>query len=383
MKQFYLFVSVCLLSTLSTFAQVPTNGLVGRYPFNNNANDISGNGYDGIVYGATPTTDRFNAANAAYSVNNTYIQIPEQILLNKNIYSYCIWIKPNNLPNNNQVIFSVGGANNNNPGDGFDQHCSYSTTGHVFGSSYNYGNNPIQSFVDGGYIPINQWTHVAVTRDNSLLKLYVNGILITSSSNSINNEPAHYGLATNKRAIIGGRCYLESQYFFNGSVDDIYLYDRVLSSTEINNIMHAIPCTETVYDTVTVYNTITIHDTVHVTINDTILVYDTVEVLKAVSDTLLISTKLNGLSSPNNQNTIKVYPNPAKNHLFIDNGNYGLMVGYQLKVVHTSGQQVYQTYISQQLINIDLNTWLGSGTYFVYLIDPANNIKDIKKIIIY
>ena len=59
-----------------------TQGLVAYYPFNGNANDASGNGHNGTVYGATPTTNRFGAPKAAYyfdgvsayitaSVNNT------------------------------------------------------------------------------------------------------------------------------------------------------------------------------------------------------------------------------------------------------------------------------------------------------------------------
>ena len=46
---------------------VPTNGLVGWWPFNGNANDESGNGNNGTVNGATLTTDRNGVANKAYS----------------------------------------------------------------------------------------------------------------------------------------------------------------------------------------------------------------------------------------------------------------------------------------------------------------------------
>ena len=45
---------------------LPTNGLVGYWPFNNNANDESGNGNNGTVNGATLTTDRFGSSNSAY-----------------------------------------------------------------------------------------------------------------------------------------------------------------------------------------------------------------------------------------------------------------------------------------------------------------------------
>lgn len=49
-------------------------GLIAYFPFNGNANDEAGNGHDGIVYGATLTTDRFGNTNSAYEfdgiVNN-------------------------------------------------------------------------------------------------------------------------------------------------------------------------------------------------------------------------------------------------------------------------------------------------------------------------
>tara|TARA_B100000902_G_C26670287_1_gene602721 strand:- start:79 stop:306 length:228 start_codon:yes stop_codon:yes gene_type:complete len=59
-----------LFITVISFGQVPnyvpTNGLVGYWPFNGNANDESVNTNNGTVNGATLTTDRFGNANSAY-----------------------------------------------------------------------------------------------------------------------------------------------------------------------------------------------------------------------------------------------------------------------------------------------------------------------------
>ena len=46
---------------------IPTNGLVAWYPFNGNAKDESDNENNGIVNGATLTTDRFKENTKAYS----------------------------------------------------------------------------------------------------------------------------------------------------------------------------------------------------------------------------------------------------------------------------------------------------------------------------
>jgi hypothetical protein len=73
-----------LLLVLSVFtvnaqvpSYVPTNGLVAYYPFNGNANDASGNGNNGVVNGATLTTDRFGDVGKAYSFdgNSNYYNV--------------------------------------------------------------------------------------------------------------------------------------------------------------------------------------------------------------------------------------------------------------------------------------------------------------------
>ena len=54
---------------------LPTNGLVGWWPFNGNAQDESGNGNHGTVNGATLTSDRSGNLNKAFSLDgiNSFI----------------------------------------------------------------------------------------------------------------------------------------------------------------------------------------------------------------------------------------------------------------------------------------------------------------------
>ena len=69
-KRFSLVLLVLLgLATRSLCAWVPTDGLVAYYPLDGNANDVTGNGHDGIAYNATPTQDRFGVADSAYRFN--------------------------------------------------------------------------------------------------------------------------------------------------------------------------------------------------------------------------------------------------------------------------------------------------------------------------
>ena len=82
--------------TASIMAQVPsyvpTNGLVGWWPFNGNANDESGNGNNGTVNGATLTTDRFGVANKSYSFDGVddYIDIGDWAIGGE--ISIAVWV---------------------------------------------------------------------------------------------------------------------------------------------------------------------------------------------------------------------------------------------------------------------------------------------------
>ena len=58
MKRLLLLITICISSVLfwQVPTYVPTNGLVGWWGFNGNANDESGNGNNGNINGATLTT---------------------------------------------------------------------------------------------------------------------------------------------------------------------------------------------------------------------------------------------------------------------------------------------------------------------------------------
>jgi hypothetical protein len=109
-----------------------------------------------------------------------------------------------------------------------------------------------------------------------------------------------------------------------------------------------------------------------------VTVYDTL--LTTVIDTLLINKTLS-LPVPNNENTILIYPNPASDHITIDNGNFAAMTGFSIKITNNSGQEVFMNAINQAQFYVDLSTWTGNGLYFVHLIDSQNNTVTVRKIV--
>ena len=91
-----LWLLVCPAAFATVPSYVPTNGLVGWWPFNGNANDESGNGNNGTVYLATLSQDRFGNSGSSYAfgsgpdkitvANSSFNQL-------QNSFSISVWIK--------------------------------------------------------------------------------------------------------------------------------------------------------------------------------------------------------------------------------------------------------------------------------------------------
>jgi len=74
MKKLIVLLVSIVFSSVYAYAGI-NDGLVAYYPFNSNANDESGNGYHGIIYGATLVSARIGNAYLFNGINN-YIEIP-------------------------------------------------------------------------------------------------------------------------------------------------------------------------------------------------------------------------------------------------------------------------------------------------------------------
>jgi len=112
-------------------------------------------------------------------------------------------------------------------------------------------------------------------------------------------------------------------------------------------------------------------------------VIDTIRI--AVTDTLIIDVTLSGISDydySHNYNKIKVFPNPTKDKIYIDNGNYETMNNYRIKIINTQSVTVFNSLVNQQTFEIDMNKFGAKGLYFIQLYDDSNNLIDVRKIIL-
>ncbi len=233
--------TLALFVCLGTFANaqipsyVPPNGLVGWWPFNGNANDESGNGNHGTVNGATLAADRFGNTGKAYGFdgNSDFIQIPNQSLTNS--VSFSVWTKMNSfLIPRYDVFFLTNQANNN---DIYSSNIAFGFRGigTEFGPScYVKQNNGLT-----GYFSINttpnsaQWNNFTYVFENGqYVKIYLNNQLIY-----IFNSPGMNPSQNSYPIILGGSG--TSNYWFNGLLDDIAIYNRALTPAEVRQLFLA------------------------------------------------------------------------------------------------------------------------------------------------
>ncbi|MCF8225322.1 MAG: T9SS type A sorting domain-containing protein [Bacteroidales bacterium] len=115
--------------------------------------------------------------------------------------------------------------------------------------------------------------------------------------------------------------------------------------------------------------------------SDTVTVYDTVYV--AVTDTLIIDASFIGVNEiENNPHIIKVYPNPAKDILYIKSDEETAGAGLTFRIINELGVVVEENKLTDTLWAYNLKSWTGGGLYFLYVIDNDGVIRDIKKIIL-
>lgn len=228
-----IFVIVGILLCLSTQSCLDHNaapsisGQLAYYSFTKNTNDGSGNNNVATVKGATLTADRYGNAESAYFFNgNSSIELPQNVFSLPE-FTYAAWVKPTSIPTPQQggvlVILNSGSS-------GGDQAMVLANT-FVYGWgmwSYTNPQGP-SNYAYVGKLPTNltQWYYVVATRNQDLLKIYVNGELVASKS--MTGKP-YYGSGA-VRTVIGQRT--DETLGFNGSIDEVRIYNRVLTEAEI------------------------------------------------------------------------------------------------------------------------------------------------------
>jgi uncharacterized repeat protein (TIGR01451 family) len=211
-----------------------SNGLRAQYDFSGNALDGTGNGFDGTVNGATLTTDRFGNPNSAYFFNgiNQNIEVLgfQNMIPNQDI-SVSVWIKADQVKVQSIMMLTPDIISDRFDLSVYFRHNGVSSTFWDYGSIYANGRlGSVGTF----FQPV--WEHYVFISSSTqnLMQVYKGGYLILSkfgSSQIVNkNKPLHIGGSIGDNGTVN--------HFFNGSIDDIRIYDRVLNPAEVMALNH-------------------------------------------------------------------------------------------------------------------------------------------------
>jgi len=141
----------------------------------------------------------------------------------RNSLTMSVWIKPDNLTNATGGILCKSDFNDN-----FGDYEIHQSTDKIRFLLNN--NSPLNVLTSNTSITTN-WTHVVATYDGTTKKIYINGQLSNSANftGQINNS------FTNLR--IGS--YYNAALVFAGLIDDVRIYNRALSETEIKTLYNS------------------------------------------------------------------------------------------------------------------------------------------------
>jgi hypothetical protein len=188
---------------------IPTNGLVAYYPFNGNANDESGNGNNGVVNGATLISDRKGNANSAFLFNGSNNSIccgtsSTFGMTATSILTIAVWVNPS--------ILAIG------------NNCVFSKYKDMYPSNSN-GTNTVNYNKQ-----LNGWQFIVIIYNTGTnnTKIYLNGVVVAAGSLNYNST------ISSMPFYIGN--FPDGGFPFYGIIDDVRIYSRVLTETEIQQL---------------------------------------------------------------------------------------------------------------------------------------------------
>lgn len=227
----------------STTASYNTTGLVAHWKLDEGSGtttaDSSGNGNTGtLTNGPTWTTGKLAGA-VSFDGTNDYIGVPSSSSLNNlSALTVTAWIRPNDVDSPKRIVTKSTECCMSQSSGGWrfivSDNASALDKGLDFNVDYSGTNLDLNK---NNLLTTGTWQHVAVTWDGtssaSGAHIYVNGQVVSSYDGS--DDPTGSRVDDSGTALgIGGRSSgLNPGDWFDGNIDDVRVYNRVLSAAEI------------------------------------------------------------------------------------------------------------------------------------------------------
>ncbi|MEI8291903.1 MAG: LamG domain-containing protein [Verrucomicrobiota bacterium] len=208
-----------------------TNGLVAYYPFNGNANDASGNGNNGIASNIQSAANRFGQASAAYKFNGIQSAGGSQVVVMNNLlnlgqseYTINFWFESDT----NTQAACLFATYNSDTGLGIDftPQTSLGSVCYFIGNGTGTWNLAGRYGLATNQYQLNKWYCATLSKSNVVYSFYINGQLCDKATNAS-------ALSYNWNDGIRIGAYQPGSQVFKGSIDDVRIYNRALSTNEV------------------------------------------------------------------------------------------------------------------------------------------------------
>lgn len=213
-----------------TVSNTQVAGLVAAYSFDEGsgtiANDSSGQANTATLNnGVTWATSQSEHGKAAsFDGVNDYITIPNSASTNisGNALTLSMWVNPQPLAGGDSIL--IGKFWNTTMSSPYYQYGLELTGGTV--PSFQVGTAAGVKQADmSGQLPLNQWSHLAVIFNGAQVQFYVNGALVSTQTLSATivarGNPVNIGADASPAQ------------FYKGSIDDVRIYNNVLTQAQI------------------------------------------------------------------------------------------------------------------------------------------------------
>jgi len=246
MKKLFLRVLVFLLVFLLGYGisyATLSDGLVAYYSFNGHADDESGYGNNGVIHidgdGAKAdfTEGRFGTGLDFSGSYDSYVEVPHSDSLTPSqAVTISLWAKVYSYPKwHTSLVYKAGEEPTNN---GFKDRCYtlWATAGGGvhFTATPEGADSQIHYSTAGGLYPLNEFVHFVgvVNTQNHTMSIYINGNLVQTSDYSGDSiRGGNYPLRIGAPFLT-----LSDQAAFDGVIDEVRIYNRALSDSEIKEL---------------------------------------------------------------------------------------------------------------------------------------------------
>lgn len=222
---------------------VPAEGLVVYYPLDGNSNDESGNNRNGTPFNLSYTSNRYGQSNKAGYFNgvSSYVSLPG-VFGDCSEMTFSAWIKIESQDYLHNAIISP-------PAWAQFMHVTLHQN-NIYSNVYCYyispwDENSTWTFYEGATIPIhigpelNTWAHIVIVFDNLLgcsympyhAKAFLNGNIIADFYAPCPHSLTHFLRPTYNLRV--GKGYEGEMWYFHGAIDDIRIYYKSLSDSEV------------------------------------------------------------------------------------------------------------------------------------------------------